>query len=71
MDVPELLAVHDVDAEQIVAHAGDDADLADALRRVHLLGDERREQVGLRGVSSFSFKEAHAAHVRLRTPFRP
>jgi hypothetical protein len=43
VDVPGSLPV--ATSMGVVAHAGDDADLLDALRRGHLLGDEQGEEV--------------------------
>ena len=58
----------DVDAEQVVGDAGDDGELARALRGGDALGDERREQVVHRARRALELQlpqELHAPDVGL------
>jgi hypothetical protein len=43
--VPDPFAAGDINAKEVVRHASDDGDFANALGCVDALGDERREEI--------------------------
>ena len=72
LPVPDLLPGGHVDPEQIVRDAGDDGELARAVRRGDAFGDERREEIVHRARLALELdlpEQLHAADVGRREHF--